>query len=46
MKKSIRLVAIAAMALVLAVTAGAQVKHLTMGTAGVSGTNYPTGIAM
>ena len=46
MKKSIRIVAVATMALVLAITAGAQIKQMTMGTAGVSGTNYPTGIAM
>jgi hypothetical protein len=46
MKHSIRIAAIATMALMIAVAAGAQVKHLTMGTAGVSGTNYPTGIAM
>jgi len=45
-KKSIRIVAVATMALVLAITAGAQIKQMTMGTAGVSGTNYPTGIAM
>ncbi|HUX42524.1 MAG TPA: TAXI family TRAP transporter solute-binding subunit [Rectinemataceae bacterium] len=46
MKKSIRIVAVATMALALAITAGAQIKQMTMGTAGVSGTNYPTGIAM
>jgi len=45
-KKSIRIVAVATMALALAITAGAQIKQMTMGTAGVSGTNYPTGIAM
>lgn len=41
---------IAALAAALAVLAGgfaaAQIKQLTMGTAGVSGSNYPTGIAM
>lgn len=41
-----RIVAFAVMALVVAFGASAQVKHMTMGTAGVSGTNYPTGIAM
>jgi len=46
MKHSIRIVAAVAMAFALALAAGAQVKHLTMGTAGVSGLNYPTGIAM
>ncbi len=48
MKISVRLVAIAATLLALAGPAAfaAPVKHLTMGTAGVSGTNYPTGIAM
>jgi TRAP transporter TAXI family solute receptor len=46
MKNSIRIVAMLAMAFVLAFGASAQVKHMTMGTAGVSGTNYPTGIAM
>jgi TRAP transporter TAXI family solute receptor len=46
MRKTIRIVAIVTMAVMVAFAAGAQVKHMTMGTAGVSGTNYPTGIAM
>lgn len=47
MKNPVKLIAIA-LALVVLVGAGfaAPVKNMTMGTAGVSGTNYPTGIAM
>jgi len=48
MKNSAKIAAIAVALLVLAGSAAfaAPIKHLTMGTAGVSGTNYPTGIAM
>lgn len=48
MKNSAKVFAIAAVLLTLAsfATYAAPIKHLTMGTAGVSGGNYPTGIAM
>ncbi len=48
MKHSLRIVAIAALVIVLAGAAAfaAPIKQITMGTAGVSGSNYPTGIAM
>ena len=47
MRTSTKTAAIVAALLVLASAAAfaAPIKHLTMGTAGVSGTNYPTGIA-
>lgn len=47
-KHSVRIFALAALLLVFAGQAafGQRVKQLTMGTAGVSGSNYPTGIAM
>ena len=47
MKTSTKIAAIVAALLALASAAAfaAPIKHLTMGTAGVSGTNYPTGIA-
>jgi len=48
MKRSVRIFAIAAALCLFAGMAafGAPLKQLTMGTAGVSGSNYPTGIAM
>ncbi len=48
MKRSVKIFAIAALLCVFAGMAafGAPLKQLTMGTAGVSGSNYPTGIAM
>jgi TRAP transporter TAXI family solute receptor len=48
MKHSLRIFAIAALLVALAGSAAfaAPIKQLTMGTAGVSGSNYPTGIAM
>lgn len=47
MSKFLRIAALAAALVILAGGfAAAQIKQLTMGTAGVSGSNYPTGIAM
>ncbi len=48
MKNSIRIAAVVALILVVAVSAAfaAPIKQMSMGTAGVSGSNYPTGIAM
>jgi len=48
MKHSLRIVAIATLLIMLAGSAAfaAPIKQITMGTAGVSGSNYPTGIAM
>ena len=47
MKRSFRIFAVAALlALAASVAFAAPIKQLTMGTAGVSGSNYPTGIAM
>ena len=47
MKKFLKIAGFAAALLVLTGgVATAQIKQLTMGTAGVSGSNYPTGIAM
>ena len=47
MKKSLKIIAFAALfVLAGSVAFAAPIKHLTMGTAGVSGGNYPTGIAM
>jgi len=48
MKSSLKILALAMVLLALAGTAtfAAPIKQITMGTAGVSGSNYPTGIAM
>jgi hypothetical protein len=48
MKHSVRILAAAMVLFALAGSGAfaAPIKHLTMGTAGVSGSNYPTGIAM
>lgn len=48
MKHSLRIVAIATLLIMIAGSAAfaAPIKQITMGTAGVSGSNYPTGIAM
>ncbi len=48
MKNSLRFTATVALLLVLAVSMAfaAPIKQMSMGTAGVSGSNYPTGIAM
>jgi len=48
MKNSIRIAAVVALILVIAASAAfaAPIKQMSMGTAGVSGSNYPTGIAM
>lgn len=48
MKHSLRIVVIATLLIMLAGSAAfaAPIKQITMGTAGVSGSNYPTGIAM
>jgi uncharacterized protein len=48
MRNSLRITATVALLLMVAVSmaAAAPIKQMSMGTAGVSGSNYPTGIAM